>query len=198
MIYCKEMLVKELKSHYLVTLIWLATIVVLRLLLNLQLFFNTINLINWLLFCLGALLGTMLLDIDQLVSALFFYPPNASSQQIRQLLRQSKFKQIVFLLADTYQERVKLPFHSAIFQTFLVIFSFWVLTSTGNWLGKGMVMAMNLHLLKDEIHLWLLKKEDLIRPWLFWQIKREVTLREQQIFITVMLLLFLGLDFLLV
>jgi len=192
------MLEKELKGHYFVTLIWLAAIVILRLLLNLRIFFNIINFLNWVAFCGGALLGTMLLDADQLVAALFFYPESPTTGRIKELFRQNKFKEIVKLLADTYRERIKLPFHSAVFQAFFVIFSFWILTSTDSWLGKGMVMAMSLHLLKDEFHLLLLKKESQLRSWLFWQIKREVSFKEQKIFLIIMLLSFLGLNLLLI
>ena len=192
------MLKKELKGHYFVTLIWLAAIVILRLLINLKVFFSAINFLSWFLFCLGALLGTFILDIDQLVSALFFYSESLAAKQVRQLIRQNKFKEIAFLLADTYQERIKRPFHSAIFQAFFALFSFWVVTSTGYWFGKGMVMAMGLHLLKDEIELLLKSRPELLRPWLFWQIKREVSFCEQKIFVVVMSLFFLGLNLLLI
>ena len=49
--------------------------------------------------------------------------------------------------------------------------------------GKTMVMAVGLHLLLDE---WeaVLSGRDI--DWIFWQIKREVTLREQKAFIWVM------------
>ena len=198
MLYLEAMLKKELKSHYFVTLAWLAVIVVLRLAFSFRVFFELITFLNWLVFCLGALMGTMLIDIDQLISAWFFYPESPTAGRIKQLLKQKDIKGILLLLADTYQERTKLPFHGALFQVIFVVFSFWVLTSTGNWLGKGLVMAVNLHLLKDEIHLWRLKKEDSIRPWLFWQIKRQVSIREQKVFIVVMLMLFLGLNLLLI
>lgn len=192
------MLEKELKSHYFVALVWLAAIVILRLLVNVRVFFSVINLVNWLAFCLGALLGTMALDIDQLVSALFFYPESQSTLRVRQLLKQNKFKEIIIILADTYQERIKRPFHGAIFQAFMALFSFWVLTSTGNWLGKGIVMAMGLHLLKDEVELLLKNRPEVLRSWLFWQIKREVSFQQQKVFVVIMLLLFLGLNLLLI
>jgi hypothetical protein len=192
------MLEKELKSHYFVTLVWLATIVILRLLVNLKVFFSAINFLSWLMFCLGTLLGTFILDADQLVSALFFYPESVAAKQVRQLFKQNKFKEIAFLLADTYQGRTKRPFHSAIFQVFFAVFSFWVITSTGYWLGKGMVMATGLHLLKDEIELLLKNRPELLRPWLFWQIKKEVSFQQQKVFVVIMLLLFLGLNLLLI
>jgi len=192
------MLEKELKGHYFVTLIWLAAIVILRLLINLKVFFSAINFLSWFMFCIGALWGTFILDIDQLVSVLFFYPESLAAKQVRQLFRQNKFKEIAFLLADTYQERIKRPFHSAIFQTFFAFFSFWVITSTGFWFGKGMVMAMGLHLLKDEIELLLKNRPELLRPWLFWQIKKEVSFRQQKIFVVIMLLFFLGLNLILI
>lgn len=92
----------------------------------------------------------------------------------------------------------KSPFHNALFQTIFYVFCFWVLTSTGGLFGKGLVMAMALHLLKDEIHLLLTGREELLRRWLFWPIKREISFGEQKTFVILMLLVFLGLNLLLV
>lgn len=192
------MLEKELKSHYFVTLVWLSALVILRLLLNLKVFFNVISVVSWITFCLGAIAGTFLLDIDHILYTLVFNPQEPTSLKIKQLLRQKQYKEAFIFLVDTHLERVKLPLHNAIFQVVFSVFCFWVLTSTGSWFGKGLVMAVVLHLLKDEYHCFLKGKEAFLRSWLFWQIKREVSFREQKIFLAIMLLFFLGLNLLLI
>jgi hypothetical protein len=177
------MLKKELTTHYLLTLVWLGVVSLLRWKWNLEL----IGL--W----LGALVGTMILDLDQVFYALLIYPEEKACQ----LWREKKIKTFLEYLAETYSQRIKLTFHNALFQVGFLVFSFWVLTSTGGLFGKGLVMAANLHLLKDEFHLLLAGREEQLRRWLFWPVRKEVSLEGQKIFVGVMGLVFLGLNLLL-
>ena len=177
------MLKKELTTHYLLTLVWLGVVSLLRWKWNLEL----IGL--W----LGALVGTMILDLDQVFYALLIYP----DQKACQLWREKKIKTLLEYLAETYSQRTKLTFHNALFQVGFLVFSFWVLTSTGGLFGKGLVMAANLHLLKDEFHLLLKGREEQLRRWLFWPVREEVSFKGQKIFVGVMGLVFLGLNLLL-
>jgi len=61
-----------------------------------------------------------------------------------------------------------------------------------------LVMAMALHLLKDELEPLLLGREEYLRKWLFWQIKTEVSFYNQKLFVVLMLIVFLGLNLLLI
>jgi len=177
------MLKKELTSHFLTSLVWLGVVSLLRWKWNLEL----IGL--W----LGALVGTMILDLDQVFYALLIYP----DPKARQLWREKKIKPLLEYLAETYFQRTKLTFHNVLFQVGFLVFSFWVLTSTGGLFGKGLVMAANLHLLKDEFHLLLKGREKQLRRWLFWPVKQEISFEGQKIFVGVMGLVFLGLNLLL-
>ncbi|MGB9911547.1 MAG: hypothetical protein ACPLKP_03015 [Microgenomates group bacterium] len=184
---------KEITSHFLITLIWLGGLTVLKLIFNLKSFLVYPGVFSWFLFWLGALIGTMVLDLDQLIYALLISP----EEKAKELWQRKKIKELLIYLADTSSSRFRLPFHNIVFQVLFMIFSFLILTSTASFLGKGLVMAMNLHLLKDEIHLLLKGKEEQLRTWLFWPIKREVSPEEQRIFLGLMGLLFLWLNFLL-
>jgi len=177
------MLKKELTTHYLLTLVWLGVVSLLRWKWNLEL----IGL--W----FGALIGTMILDLDQVLYALLIYP----EQKTRELWQQRRIRALLEYLAETYQERIKLPFHNAVFQVGFLVFSFWVLTSTGGLFGKGLVMAANLHLLKDEFHLLVKGREEQLRRWLFWPVRGEVSFEGQKIFVGIMGLVFLELNLLL-
>jgi len=182
------MLRKKLSGNLLLTIIWLAAVTLWRWDWQWNLIFL------W----LGGLSGTFLLDIDHLLDIFFVHPSEEAKTQILSLLRQRKVREAVSFTADTATTRGKFVFHSALFQVFLVVLSFWVLTSSNSLLGKGLVMAMALHLLKDEFK-WLLEgKEEFLRQRLFWPIKREVNFPEQKIFIILMLLVFLGLNLLLI
>jgi len=177
------MIKKELTSHYLVTLVWLIIISLLRWRWNLELV--------WL--WIGGLMGTMILDLDQVFCALVIYP----EEEAGKLWRQRKIKTLLEYLVETYSQRIKLTFHNAFFQIGLLVFGFWVLTSTGGLFGKGLVMAANLHLLKDEFHLLLRGREEELRRWLFWPMRQEVSFEGQKIFVVIMGLVFLGLNLLL-
>ena len=177
------MIKKELTSHYLVTLVWLVIVSLLRWRWNLELV--------WL--WLGALVGTMILDLDQVFYALVIYP----EEKAKEFWQQRRIKALLEYLAETCSQRVKLTFHNALFQVGFLVFSFWVLTSTGGLFGKGLVMAVNLHLLKDEFHLLLRRREEELRRWLFWPIRHQVSFGEQKFFVGVMGLGFLGLNLLL-
>jgi hypothetical protein len=179
---------KEIRNHLPITLIWLALVTLLRW----HWHWNLILL--W----LGGVVGTFLIDLDHLLYVLFIYPSEEASKRVRQLVNQRFYKEALLLLINTRGERTKLAFHNALFQPVLYLLCFFVLTSTGSLLGTGLVMAMALRLLKDEIVLLLRGKEEELRRWLFWQVPTEVTLRQQKFFVIIMLLIFLGLNLLLV
>lgn len=187
------MLKKELFSHYLVTLVWLVGLVVLRVVFTAGAFSTLTQFGAWIFFCGGSFLGTMLLDIDQIIFALIVYP----EEKAKELWQKHQLGKLLEYLADTYQGRIKLPFHNVLFQVFFQVFCFWVLTSSASWFGRGLAMAMTLHLLKDELELLLSGDENRLRTWLFWPIKREVSFSEQKTFVILMLLVFLGLNLLL-
>lgn len=182
------MLKKEVKNHLLVTLVWLVLITLLRW----SWHWNLISL--W----LGGLVGTFLINLDHLLYTLVTYPQELTSMRARRLLEQRRFREALILLGDTYDERRKLAFHSALFQPILYIFCFFVLTSTGSLFGAGLVMAMALQLLKDEFGLLLKGEEEQLRKWLFWQIKAEVSFDQQRFFVVLMFFIFLGLNLLLI
>lgn len=179
---------KEFRRHLLVTFVWLVVITFLRWSWHW----------NLILLWLGGLVGTFLLDLDQLLYALFIYPQELTSMRVKRLIQQQRFKDALALLADTQGERTKLAFHNALFQPIFYVFCFFVLTSTGSLFGAGLVMAMALHLLKDELELLMKGRDEELRKWLFWQVKGKVSLRNQKFFIILMLLVFLGLNLLLI
>ncbi len=182
------MLKREVRSHLLVTLVWLVIITLLRW----DWHWNLILL--W----LGGLVGTFLIDLDHLLYALFIYPQEITSMRVKRLIDQRQYKEALVLLVDTQDERIRLPFHNALFQPVLYVTCFFVLTSTGSLFGSGLVMAMALQLLRYELGLLLWGRGEHLRRLLFWQVKREISLRQQKFFIILMVFIFLGLNLLLI
>ena len=137
------------------------------------------------------------MDIDHLIHFLITNPHELTSQRIRRLLDERRFKDALFLMADTRLERPKLALHNALFQVILWVLTFFTLTSTNNLFGAGLVMGMALHLLKDEFQ-DLLTDEAYLKEWLFWQFNFEVSFDGQKIYLAVMTLTFLALNWLLI
>jgi hypothetical protein len=119
----------------------------------------------------GALLGTFLLDIDHLLFWFWTQPEQGESIQARALVKMGNYRGLYTLLKQTHETHNRLIFHSAIFQVVLLLLAFYVLTATNNPFGIGLVMAMNLHLLKDEWFDWLKGRREALADWLFWQIR---------------------------
>lgn len=164
------MMKKEVRSHLAATSIYFLVV---------SLFNFRIGL-NLVLLWLGAFLGTFLLDLDHLVLCLD--PENKTwwAEKFRHLWRGKRYKEAVFYLVETHLEHRTLTFHSVLFQPILLVLAFFVLTSTGSLFGLGLVMSMNLHLLKDE---WQCFFEEGRIDWLFWQIKREIDKKGQKIYL---------------
>lgn len=185
------MLKKEFKSHLFATLVWLTVITLVR--------WDWLRQPADLLFLwLGGLIGFLLLDVDHYLYALVFYPQELTSLRIKHLLKQRRFRESVELIADTNRERIRLSFHNALFQLVFYIFCFFALTSTDNWFGKGLVMVMALHLLRDEVVCLLRGQDEFLHQWLFSQFNVKISFKHQRFFVIFMILIFLGLNLLLI
>jgi len=101
-------------------------------------------------FWVGGILGTILPDIDHLLYVFLLRPQELTSQRVSHMVGKRDLLGSMNLLAETRAERTKLVFHTATFQLIFLVLTFFVLTSSGSLLGRGIVMAFSLHLLVDE------------------------------------------------
>lgn len=100
---------------------------------------------------LGGALGLFLPDLDHLVYIFFLGPQELTSQRVVYLIRNRNFRGAVSLLFDTRAERGDLVLHSNFAFVVILIFTFWMLTSSGSLPGVGLVLGMTVHLLVDRI-----------------------------------------------
>lgn len=98
---------------------------------------------------LGGILGLFLPDLDHLVYVFFLAPQELTSQRVVYLIRQKNFRGALRLLFDTRGERTDLVLHSNFAFVVILIFTFWMFTSSGSLLGIGLVLGMVVHLLID-------------------------------------------------
>jgi len=152
------------------------------------------DLIGWL---IGGFVGWGLVVADRLVWVYWTRPQTQLSVQIRYLINNRKFKETWQTLMARKKEQTELTFRSALFQVVWVPLAFFAITSTANLFGKALVMGLGLHLLYDE---WkdFRQSPELLRSWLFWQIKRSISLEEQKSFLLIMTGAFLLLSWLLI
>lgn len=132
---------RELSTHFIYWLIFFALIILIRQHFSL----------NYIYFVVGGLLGVVLPDIDHLIYAYFIKPGDLTSQRINYLVNKNEIKRTVELLYETREERRELIFHSIFFQGILFILVFWILTSSGSLLGKGLVLSFVFHLSVDQL-----------------------------------------------
>ena len=109
-------------------------------------------------FWLGGVLGTILPYADHFIYVYVFAPHELSSQRVASYVSQKRIGSALNLAFATAQERSKLIFHTAYFQLILLVLTFWVVTSSGSLLGRGIVLAFSLHLIIDQLEEYLITK----------------------------------------
>ena len=105
--------------------------------------------LDHLIFWLGGLIGILLIYIDHFVYAFFLNTSESVSQQAAGMANNKNYGKALEILLKGHSQKDRLIFHSALFQVVFIVFAFFVLTSTGSLLGRGIVLGMLSHLLVD-------------------------------------------------
>jgi len=140
------------------------------------------GIVDFFLWFTGIILGGYFIKLEQLVYVFYIQPQENLSLKIKELLKEKRRKEALRLLRERVIEQ-KLAFRSAVFQVVWALLAFFTLTSTSNVFGKALVMAIGLHLLLDE---WESFWKNKSLSWLFWQVKRVVSFKEQKYFLWLM------------
>lgn len=136
---------------------------------------------------LGALLGAHFIKIDQLVYVFFTKPEDELSLEVKSLMSQKKYGEALDRLDLKIDLQTQLASRSLLFQLAWVGLAVFALTSTVGFFSKALIMGIGLKLLLEE---W----EDIWQGrdinWLFWQIKRQVSFKEQKRFLYIITIVF--------
>lgn len=132
---------KELIYHYTSLLIFFLLITLYK-----RWFTSPVYLFFW----LGGAIGTLLPDLDHLIYTLISRPQELTSQRVKSLLNEKQYLKAIDLLVTTRHERSMPIFHTAFFQILFLIFSFFIISSSGSLFGTGLVLAFSLHLALDQ------------------------------------------------
>ena len=143
---------------------------------------------------IGGLLGLVVADIDQLIYVYYLKPGSKSSVNFKAGLENSRYMNAIKYLLSTKEERVGYFNHSVVFQLFYIVFAFLIITSSGNLLGRGLMLGMLLSLVVDQA--CDIKEKGNITAW-FRNFPLRLDLEQQKWYVAgmVVVLLVLGLFF---
>lgn len=128
--------------------------------------FQKVHFLNYIYLFFGLSLGSYLLDIDHLLYWLVLKPNLEESRLAQMAWKKGDWQSLIKLLKITENNHLSLIFHHYFFQVILTIFSFFVFTSTSSIFIKSLLLAINLHLLVDEIYSYK-NSPQLLQQWLF-------------------------------
>ncbi len=128
--------------------------------------FTKTHYLNYFYLLTGLALGSYLLDIDHLLYWLVLKPNLEESKLAQVAWKKGDFKSLIKLLKITEPYHFSLIFHHYFFQVILTIFSFFVFTSTSSIFVKSLLLAINIHLLVDEIASYK-SNPKILQQWLF-------------------------------
>lgn len=107
-----------------------------------------------------------LLDLDHFIFWYFLKPNLEESRLAKIALNRGDFKSIFRLIQISHNTHHNLIFHHYFFQIILVLFSFFIFTSTSNLFVHSLTISLNLHLLIDE-YLDYFHDPKILQKWLF-------------------------------
>lgn len=146
-------------------------------------------------FFLGALLAAHFIKIDQLIYVFFTKPEDELSLQVKGLIKQKKYGDAWDVLDLKIDLQSQLASRSLLFQLAWVGLAVFALTSTAGFFSKALIIGIGLKLLLEE---WQDIWQGNNINWLFWQVKRQVSLDEQKKYLYIVSVIFVLLSLLFV
>jgi hypothetical protein len=138
---------------------------------------------------LGLALGSFVLDIDHFIFWYFIKPNLEESRLVKLSINHHDFKSVYNVLKTSHQYHHNLVFHHYFFQVILALFSFFIFTLTNNPFVCSLVIALNLHLLVDEIIDYFYNPK-ILQKWLFAREETQLPVKFLNRYILVFITLF--------
>lgn len=107
---------------------------------------NSLYSLNYWPLYVGGLVGLFMPNIDHLLHVFVLKPQELTSLRVIALFKNKQLKEAITLLYDTREERKDLMFHTVMYQLIFAVLTFWVVSSSGNLFGRGLVLAYYLSL----------------------------------------------------
>jgi len=107
---------------------------------------NSLYSLNYWPLYVGGLVGLFMPNIDHLLHVFVLKPQELTSLRVTGLFKNKQIREAIILLYDTREERKELMFHTVLYQLIFAVLTFWVVSSSGNLFGRGLVLAYYLSL----------------------------------------------------
>ncbi len=114
----------------------------------------------------GFIWGSFFIDIDHLIYWYFLAPDLPESQKAKKLVKDKDIVGFFAHLERTHSHHTSLIFHHFFFQIVLAIITLFIFTSSDSVFAKAFILAINVHLLTDEIDDFF-KNPTRLQAWLF-------------------------------
>lgn len=145
----------------------------------------------------GLAWGAFILDLDHLIYW-FYLKPNLEESRLAQFAFKNRdFNSLIKLLESTHKTHTSLIFHHYFFQIILALISIFVFTSSSSVFAKSFLLAINIHLLVDQIYDYRHQPKHL-QKWLFAREPHQLSLKYLPHYLLVFVTLTLGFVFLLI
>jgi len=147
-------------------------------------FFLIFNL-SLVLLLLGGAFGMMVSWVDRLIWVYYTRPKDSLSVKVKGLIKDKKVWEAFETLKSRGHEQDKLAMSNVLFLAVWCVLSFFVMSSSPSWFGKGVIMGIGLSLVYGIWEDW--DDQEKLMGRLFWPIKRRVKQNEMQIVLAVFL-----------
>ncbi|MDD2483169.1 MAG: hypothetical protein PHE32_01505 [Candidatus Shapirobacteria bacterium] len=145
----------------------------------------------------GLILGTFFLDIDHIIYWFYRKPNTDESRIVKTTIENKDFKSVYKLIKAARSSHNNLIFHHYFFQIGLTLISFFIFNSYSNTFILSFLLAVNLHLLTDEIKDYF-KNPKFLQDWLFAREEKQLPIKFLKKYLIVFIILFTIFLFLLV
>ena len=138
----------------------------------------------------GLLLGHLFLDLDHLLYWFWRKPNTEESRLVKTTFEKKEIKEIVKLIKAAGSSHNNLIFHHYFFQISLNLISFFIFISFSNIFILSFLLAINLHLLTDEINDYFYNPK-FLQKWLFAREDKQLPIKSLKNYLIIFSVLFL-------
>ena len=149
-------------------------------------------LLKLILITFGLILGWFLPDLEALITAFWVEREHHISQMIRSYYKDRKFRLLQFYWVQNRREHQSLIIHSSFFQLIFIVFSFYIISSSGSVLVSFLCLSTLGRLFYEQ---YLDYKKGVLKTW-FWAINVPLTLRFYKVYFGALSIIYLFLVYL--
>lgn len=181
---------KELRNHFIpLGLVFLIT--------SLFWISNKVSFDQYIFLSIGLAFGSFFLDFDHIIYWFYIRPNTEESRTAQSIIKSKKIFTALRFFNQTHKGHTNLVFHHFFFQVILVLISFFVYTSSKNTIVLSFLLALNIHILVDEIEDFIYQPKHL-QDWLFAREEKQLPIEQVRYYLILFIFFSLFFTFLLI